>query len=34
VGVVSLGDLAVKESKEGRSGETLERISEGVKERG
>jgi len=33
VGVVSLGDLAVKESKEGRSGETLERISEGVKER-
>lgn len=33
VGMVSLGDLAVKESKEGRSGETLERVSEGVKER-
>jgi CBS domain-containing protein len=33
VGIVSLGDLAVKESKEGRSGETLERVSEGVKER-
>jgi CBS domain-containing protein len=32
VGMVSLGDLAVKESKESRSGETLERISEGVKE--
>ncbi len=33
VGMVSLGDLAVKESKESRSGETLERVSEGVKER-
>jgi CBS domain-containing protein len=33
VGMVSLGDLAVKESKEGRTGETLERVSEGVKER-
>jgi len=32
VGMVSLGDLAVKESKESRSGETLERVSEGVKE--
>jgi len=29
---VSLGDLAVKESKETRMGETLERVSEGVKE--
>jgi CBS domain-containing protein len=34
VGMVSLGDLAVKENRDGRSGETLERISEGVKERG
>jgi len=33
VGMVSIGDLAVKESKESRSGETLERVSEGVKER-
>jgi CBS domain-containing protein len=32
VGMVSLGDLAVKESKETRMGETLERVSEGVKE--
>jgi len=32
VGMVSLGDLAVKESRESRSGETLERVSEGVKE--
>jgi CBS domain-containing protein len=32
VGIVSLGDLAVKEGKEHRAGETLEHISEGVKE--
>jgi len=34
VGIVSLGDIAVKEAKDKRSGDTLERISEGVKERG
>ena len=34
VGIVSLGDLAVKEPKDKRSGDTLEHISEGVKERG
>ena len=34
VGIVSLGDLAVKEAKDKRTGDTLERISEGVKERG
>ena len=34
VGIVSLGDLAVKEAKDRRSGETLEKVSEGVKERG
>jgi|SRR5581483_3283032 len=32
VGIVSIGDLAVKEGKDHRMGETLERISEGVKE--
>jgi len=32
VGIVSLGDLAVKERKDSRMGETLEEISEGVKE--
>ena len=32
VGIVSLGDLAVKEGKDNRSGDTLEHISEGVKE--
>jgi CBS domain-containing protein len=32
VGIVSLGDLAVKENKDSRSGDTLEKISEGVKE--
>ncbi len=32
VGIVSIGDLAVKENKDGRIGDTLERISEGVKE--
>src|SRR5258706_8591434 len=31
VGIVSLGDLAVKEGKDSRTGETLENISEGVK---
>lgn len=31
VGIVSLGDLAVKEGKDSRIGETLEEISEGVK---
>jgi len=31
VGIVSLGDLAVKEGKDGRTGATLESISEGVK---
>ena len=32
VGIVSIGDLAVKENKDSRMGDTLERISEGVKE--
>ena len=32
VGIVSLGDLAVKEAKDKRIGDTLEHISEGVKE--
>ena len=31
VGIVSIGDLAVKEGKDSRTGETLEEISEGVK---
>jgi CBS domain-containing protein len=31
VGIVSLGDLAVKEGKDSRIGDTLENISEGVK---
>ncbi len=30
-GIVSLGDLAVKEGRDARMGETLENISEGVK---
>jgi CBS domain-containing protein len=34
VGIVSLGDLAVKEAKDKRVGDTLEHISEGVKEQG
>jgi len=34
VGIVSLGDLAVKEGKDRRTGDTLQDISEGVKERG
>ena len=31
IGIVSLGDLAVKEGRDSRTGETLEGISEGVK---
>lgn len=31
VGIVSLGDLAVKEGRDSRTGDTLESISEGVK---
>ena len=34
VGIVSIGDLAVKEGKDGRTGDTLQAISEGVKEQG
>ena len=34
VGIVSIGDLAVKEGKDSRTGDTLQSISEGVKERG
>ena len=34
VGIVSLGDLAVKEAKDRRIGDALEHISEGVKETG
>jgi CBS domain-containing protein len=34
VGIVSLGDIAVKEGKDRRVGDTLQDISEGVKERG
>jgi CBS domain-containing protein len=33
VGIVSLGDLAVKDAHDRRSGDTLEKVSEGVKER-
>jgi CBS domain-containing protein len=33
IGIVSLGDLAVKEAKDRRVGDTLQSISEGVKER-
>ena len=32
VGIVSLGDLAVKEGRDSRMGDTLQDISEGVKE--
>jgi CBS domain-containing protein len=32
VGIVSIGDLAVKEGKDTRIGDTLQNISEGVKE--
>jgi CBS domain-containing protein len=31
VGIISLGDIAVKEGKDSRTGDTLEDISEGVK---
>jgi len=31
IGIVSLGDIAVKEGKDSRTGDTLENISEGVK---
>ena len=34
VGIVSIGDLAVKEGRDSRVGDTLQHISEGVKERG
>ena len=34
VGIVSIGDLAVKEGKDRRVGDALQQISEGVKERG
>lgn len=33
MGIVSLGDLAVKEGKDSRVGDTLESVSEGVKTR-
>ena len=33
VGIVSLGDLAVKDAHDRRTGDTLEKVSEGVKER-
>jgi CBS domain-containing protein len=33
VGIVSIGDLAVKEGKDRRTGDTLQEISAGVKER-
>ena len=33
VGIVSIGDLAVKEGKDSRIGDTLQNISEGVKEK-
>jgi len=31
VGIISLGDIAVKDGKDSRTGDTLENISEGVK---
>jgi CBS-domain-containing membrane protein len=34
VGIVSIGDLAVKEGKDRRVGDALQQISEGVKELG
>ena len=33
IGIVSIGDLAVKEGRDSRVGDTLQHISEGVKER-
>ena len=32
VGIVSIGDIAVKEGRDSRTGDTLQSISEGVKE--
>ena len=34
IGIVSLGDLAVKDARDRITGDTLEKVSEGVKERG
>jgi CBS domain-containing protein len=34
VGIVSLGDLAVKDAHDKMTGDTLEKVSEGVKEQG
>jgi CBS-domain-containing membrane protein len=34
IGIVSIGDLAVKDARDKMTGDTLEKISEGVKERG
>ncbi|MGE0447069.1 MAG: CBS domain-containing protein [Vicinamibacterales bacterium] len=34
VGIVSLGDIAVKDARDRITGDTLEKVSEGVKERG
>jgi len=34
VGIVSLGDIAVKDAHDRMTGDTLEKVSEGVKERG
>ena len=34
VGIVSIGDLAVKDSADKRIGDAIENISQGVKERG
>ena len=33
IGIVSIGDLAVKEGKDSRWGDALKNISEGVKEK-
>ncbi len=33
IGIVSLGDLAVKDARDKLTGDTLEKVSEGVKER-
>ncbi len=33
IGIVSIGDIAVKEGKDSRTGDTLQSISEGVKEK-
>ncbi len=34
IGIVSLGDLAVKDARDKLTGDTLEKVSEGVKEQG